>query len=82
MAGATAGFAIEIDQGAKAVRLYGAASAQREALALRFSRTQLEAYQQALDSLHQLVPDDVFAVEWEAGMHLGFQAAIILAIEP
>jgi len=71
----------EENQARKAVRLYGAASAQREALALGFSPTEHVAYQEALNRLQELVPDETFAEEWKKGRSLGIQAAIELAME-
>jgi len=70
------------NQGFKAVRLYGAASAQREALALAFSPTETENYKNALARLHAVVPDaEVFDREWQAGRALSIQAAVDLAME-
>jgi len=63
------------------VQLYGAASAQREALALDFSATERVSYQLALDRLHELVPGDAFDKEWNKGKSLGLQAAVELAME-
>ena len=68
-------------QETKAVRLYGAAAAQREALALRFSATDRKSHQSAMELLHQRVPELLFQEEWETGKALSFQAAVILAIE-
>ena len=68
-------------QETKAVRLFGAAASQREALALSFSATDRKTYQDAMDLLHQRVPDLLFQEEWEKGKALSFQAAVILAIE-
>ena len=65
----------------KAVRLYGAASAQREALALAFSPTERTSYQKALGRLQELVPGGTFDDEWKKGRSLGIQAAIELALE-
>ena len=67
---------------ARAVRLYGAASGQRETLALAFSPTEKESYAKAMDRLHKLVPDSRFDEEWRKGRSLGFQAAVNLALEP
>jgi len=63
-----------------AVQLYGAASAQREALALAFSATELTPYQKSLDRLHELIPAGTFDEEWQKGRSLGIQAAIELAM--
>ena len=71
----------EEHQAGKAVRLYGAASAQREALALGFSPTEHAAYQKALNRLRELVSDETFEEEWNKGRSLGIQAAIELALE-
>ena len=71
----------EENQAQKAVRLYGAASAQREALALAFSPTERTSYQKALGRLQELVPDETFDDEWKKGRSLGIQAAIELALE-
>jgi predicted ATPase/class 3 adenylate cyclase len=72
----------EQGEAARAVRLYGAASGQREALALAFSPTETESYARAMNRLHKLVPDSRFQEEWEKGRSLGFQAAVNLALEP
>jgi predicted ATPase/class 3 adenylate cyclase len=69
-------------QGPKAVRLYGAASTQREAMALRFSPAQRNFFQHSMEMLHERVPEPIFKEEWEKGKALSFQAAIILAVEP
>jgi predicted ATPase/class 3 adenylate cyclase len=69
------------NEGPKAVRLYGAASAHRESLALAFSATEKISYQAALDRLHQAVPEPQFQEEWKNGQALGFQAAVNLALE-
>jgi tetratricopeptide (TPR) repeat protein len=65
----------------KAVRLYGAASALREALAMAFSVIDRSPYQQALRRLHELVPDETFEREWQAGRSLRLPSAIQLALE-
>jgi predicted ATPase/class 3 adenylate cyclase len=65
----------------KAVQLYGAASAQRESLAMVLSVMERNPYQKALDRLHELVPDQVFASEWAKGRSLNFKASIDLALE-
>jgi predicted ATPase/class 3 adenylate cyclase len=70
----------EENQANKAVRLYGAASSQREALALGFSSTEEISYQRSLDRLHKLVPDAIFDEEWKIGRTLGFKASIQLAM--
>lgn len=68
--------------GAKAVRLYGAASAQREALGLAFPPAEKAAYQIALDRLHEMLPGKKeFEAEWNAGRALAAQAAINFALE-
>ena len=67
---------------ARAVRLYGAAAGQREALALAFSPTERDSYTLAMNRLHKLVPDARFTEEWKKGQTLGFQAAVNLALEP
>jgi hypothetical protein len=69
------------DRGAKAVRLYGAASTQREALGLAFPPAEKISYQKGLDRLHQLVPDKQFETEWAAGRALAAQAAINFALQ-
>jgi predicted ATPase/class 3 adenylate cyclase len=71
----------EEHHGAKAVRLYGASAAQREALALAFSPTERRSYQQSLDRLHTLVPDAEFEEEWQKGRTLGFRASIHLGMD-
>jgi tetratricopeptide (TPR) repeat protein len=70
----------EEDQAVKAVRLYGAASSQREALALGFSPTEEASYQRSLARLHKLMPDSAFDEEWKKGRALGFKASIQLAM--
>jgi tetratricopeptide (TPR) repeat protein len=69
------------NQAAKAVRLYGAASAQREALALAFSPTEENSYRRSVMRLHELLPETPFKEEWNKGRALGFQAAIHLGME-
>jgi predicted ATPase len=69
-------------EAAKAVQLYGAASAHREALALGFSPIEERTYGQALARLHDMVPEQPFREAWEKGRGLGFDAAIKLALEP
>jgi tetratricopeptide (TPR) repeat protein len=69
------------NEGPKAVRLYGAASAHRAALALAFSPTEQISYAAALERLHQAVPDEQFQEEWKQGEALGFQAAVDLALQ-
>jgi predicted ATPase/class 3 adenylate cyclase len=71
----------EENQVAKAVRLYGAASAHRESLALAFSPTEQVTYQAAMDRLHKGISDDEFQEEWNKGRALGFQAAVDLALD-
>jgi hypothetical protein len=69
-------------QGLKAVRLYGSASSQREALALAFSPVETESYAAALARLRTAVPDpEVFQREWDAGRAMSIQAAVDLAME-
>jgi predicted ATPase len=70
------------NRGAKAVRLYGAASTQREALGLAFPPAEKLSYQRGLDRLHALVPDKQFEAEWAAGRALTAQSAINFALEP
>ena len=69
------------NEAAKAVRLYGAASAHRVALALDFSTTERVSYQKAMDLLHSLVPEAEFQDEWNKGSGLGFQEAVDLALD-
>jgi predicted ATPase/class 3 adenylate cyclase len=69
------------NEAARAVRLYGAASAHRESLALAFSPTEQVSYRNALEQLHQSVPPEPFDEEWKQGRSLGFQAAVNLALE-
>ena len=78
---ALADICTEGGQARKAVRLYGAASAQREAHALAFSATERTSYQKALSRLRELVPGGAFDEQWEQGRSLGMQAAIELALE-
>lgn len=68
--------------GPKAVRLYGAASTQREALGLALPPVEKLSYEKALARLHELVPEKRFQEEWEAGRTLTAQAAINYALEP
>jgi tetratricopeptide (TPR) repeat protein len=68
-------------RGAKAVRLYGAASTQREMLGLAFPPAEKLSYQKGLDRLHELVQEKQFEAEWHAGRALTVQAAINLALE-
>jgi predicted ATPase/class 3 adenylate cyclase len=68
--------------GAKAVRLYGAASIQREALGLAFPPAEKISYQKSLDGLHALVPQKEFDLQWNAGRALTAQAAMNFALEP
>jgi hypothetical protein len=65
----------------KAVRLYGAASAHRAALALQFSTTERVSYQTAMENLHRLVPEAEFQEEWTKGSALGFQESVDLALD-
>lgn len=67
--------------GLKAVRLYGAASTQREALGLAFPPAEKRTYDRALERLHEIVPEKQFQEEWNAGRALAAQAAINFAIE-
>jgi predicted ATPase/class 3 adenylate cyclase len=69
------------NRGAKAVRLYGAASTQREMLGLAFPPAEKLSYQKGLDRLHELVPEKQFEAEWNAGRALAAQAAINFALE-
>ncbi len=66
---------------ARAVRLYGAAAAQRETLAQSFSRVEQIAYDRALAGLRARVPDEPFREEWQAGQTLSLTAAARLALE-
>ena len=65
----------------KAVCLYGAASAHREALAIAFSPTDKMSHDAAMSRFHQALPDAQFQEEWDKGQALGFQAAVNLALE-
>ena len=69
------------NQAQKAVQLYGAASALREALGLSFSASERTSYQSALDQLHERVADESFNREWERGRSLRLQEAVELAME-
>jgi predicted ATPase/class 3 adenylate cyclase len=69
------------NRGAKAVRLYGAASTQREALGLAFPPAEKLSYEKAIKALHELVPEKQFESEWSAGRTLTAQAAINFALE-
>jgi predicted ATPase/class 3 adenylate cyclase len=77
---AIADISAQENEAAKAVRLYGAASAHRESLALAFSPTEQVTYREAMDRLHQVIPVEQFQEEWEKGKALGFQAAVDLAL--
>lgn len=65
----------------KAVRLYGAASSVREALALAFSTTERITYDAAMDQLHRLVPEDDFEREWREGRAMSLKAAVDYALD-
>ncbi|HET6408734.1 MAG TPA: hypothetical protein VFG14_12690, partial [Chthoniobacteraceae bacterium] len=67
--------------GAKAVRLYGAASMQRENLGLAFPPAEKLSYERALGRLHELIPAKQFELEWSTGRTLSAQSAIGLALE-
>jgi hypothetical protein len=64
----------------KAVQLYGAASEQREALALDFAPAELGPYKAALTRLRAQLPTEDFDYEWHRGWSLGLQAAIELTV--
>ena len=64
----------------RAVQLYGAASEQREALALDFTPTELTAHLAAMTRLRAALPAEEFDLEWHRGRSLGIQAAIELAL--
>ncbi len=68
-------------QGRKAVQLYGAAKAQRDALNLAFSVTELAAHEKALAGMRELISADAFDEEWNNGQAMNLQAAIELAVE-
>ena len=68
---AIADISAEENEGAKAVRLYGAASAHRQALALLFSPPEQLTYTKALERMHKLVAPAQFEEEWEKGQSLG-----------
>ncbi len=63
-----------------AVRLYGAASIQREALALAFAVRERGSYNRAISQLRALVSPEVFEREWNEGRKLSSQEAIALAV--
>jgi hypothetical protein len=65
----------------KAVQLYGAALAQREALAMSFSIMQRTPYRLALDRLHGLVSDQTFEAEWQKRRSLDFKTSSELAMD-
>jgi len=69
------------NEAAKAVRLYGAAAAHRETLALALSPMDAITHREAMELLHKAVPDEQFQEEWKQGQALGFQAAVNLALE-
>ncbi len=62
-----------------AVRLYGAASAQREALALKFSPKERTAYDASLHAIRSAVSDGSFDAEWEKGRNLSLAETFALA---
>lgn len=64
----------------KAVRLYGAATELREALALGFSVSELKDHELALSRLRGTLPSEAFEREWNEGRALGLQRAIELAV--
>jgi predicted ATPase/class 3 adenylate cyclase len=64
----------------RAVRLYGAASEQREALALDFTGTERTNHQAAVGRLRAALSADDFEMEWSQGRTAGLQAAIELAM--
>jgi hypothetical protein len=63
----------------KAVQLYGAASEQREALALDLAPAELDAHRAALTQLRAELPPEEFDQEWHKGRSLGFQATTLLS---
>jgi len=68
-------------QAERSVRLYGAASAQREALAQSFSRVEQGIHDRALDRLRSLVAPDRFEAAWQTGRDLSLPSAIRLALD-
>ena len=76
-----ADIAAERNDALRAVRLYGAASTQREMLALAFSPTERAKYDQSLERLHALVPPEQFEEEWKAGRELTLEATVNLALK-
>jgi tetratricopeptide (TPR) repeat protein len=63
-------------QVARAVRLYGAASAQREAHGLGFSPAERAEYDVVIARLREQVGDEGFEAEWAAGRALSLQSAV------
>ncbi|MBN9690205.1 MAG: adenylate/guanylate cyclase domain-containing protein [Verrucomicrobia bacterium] len=65
----------------KAIRLYGAASVQREALVLSFSKVERIAFDESLQAMKSAVSPARFEAEWSQGRELGWIAAVRLALE-
>ena len=65
----------------KAIRLYGAASVQREALVLSFSKVERIAFEESLQAMKSAVSPARFEAEWTHGRELGWIAAVRLALE-
>jgi tetratricopeptide (TPR) repeat protein len=64
----------------RSVRLYGAASAQREALAMSLPVTDRLPHDESLKRLHRLLPNGAFENEWQRGRSLDFVSSIELAL--
>lgn len=64
----------------KAVRLYGASAALREAHGLAFSILERGVYDRALEQLRAALPAEAFEREWQEGRALPLAAAIDLAM--
>jgi len=78
---ALADICAEENQPGKAIRLYAAASTQREALGLSFSVSEQSAHQTALGHLQSMVTPEEYAGEWAAGLALTTSASVALAME-
>jgi predicted ATPase/class 3 adenylate cyclase len=68
-------------KGARATRLYGAASVLRDGLGLRLSAVEKVAYERTMRRLRELLPEQAFDEEWKAGCALRSDEAMQLALE-
>jgi predicted ATPase/class 3 adenylate cyclase len=65
----------------KAIQLYAAAGALREALGLAFSPAEKNAHEAAIRHLRESVSPAIFEAEWEAGKSLALDGAVRLALD-